>query len=95
MGPLEVVIFQLQAFKTTLPLGCRSPPPPPRRLLEEEEIVVEPVSESHREAVRSLGATAPVETAGGYQALATVMTGSLRRPRRDVPVGVKLTTFGK
>jgi hypothetical protein len=95
MGPLEVVIFRLQAFKTTLPLGCRSPPPPPRRLLEEEEIVVEPVSESHREAARSLGAPAPAETAGGYQALATVMTGSLRRPRRDVPEGVKLTTFGK
>jgi hypothetical protein len=57
--------------------------------------VVEPVSESHREAARSLGAAAPADTAGGYQALATVMTGSLRRPRRDVPEGVKLTTFGK
>ncbi len=95
IGPLEVIIFQLRAFKTISPLGCRSPPPPPRRLLEEEEIVVEPASESHREAARSLGATASVETAGGYQALATVMTGSLRRPRRDVPEGVKLTTFGK
>jgi hypothetical protein len=95
MGPLEMFILRLQAFKTTSPLGCRSPPPPPRRLLEEEEIVVEPVSESHREAARSLGVTAPAETAGGYQALATVMTGSLRRPRRDVPEGVKLTTFGK
>jgi hypothetical protein len=42
-----------------------------------------------------LGATASVETAGGYQALATVMTGSLRRPRRDVSEGVKMTTFGK
>jgi hypothetical protein len=95
MGPLGVFILLLQAFKTTSPLGCRSPPPPPRRLLEEEEIVVEPVSESHREAARSLGATAAVETAGGYQALATVMTGSLRRPRRDVSEGVKLATFGK
>jgi hypothetical protein len=57
--------------------------------------VVEPESESHREAARSLGATAPAEIAGGYQALATVMTGSLRRPRRDVPEGVKMTTFGK
>jgi hypothetical protein len=57
--------------------------------------VVEPVSESHREAARSLGATAPAEVAGGYQALATVMTGSLRRPRREAPEGVKLTTFGK
>jgi hypothetical protein len=95
MGPLEVFILRLQAFKTTSPLGCRSPPPPPRRLLEEEEIVVEPASESHREAARSLGATASMETAGGYQALATVMTGSLRRPRRDVPEGVKMTTFGK
>jgi hypothetical protein len=57
--------------------------------------VVEPESESHREAARSLGAAAPVETAGGYQALATVMTGSLRRPRRDIPEGVKMTTFGK
>jgi hypothetical protein len=90
-----VVIFQLQALKTISLLGCRSPPPPPRRLLEEDEIVVEPVSESHREAARSLGAAASVETAGGYQALATVMTGSLRRPRRDVPEGVKMTTFGK
>ncbi len=90
-----MVIFQRQAFKTISLLGCRSPPPPPRRLLEEEEIVVDPVSESHREAARSLGATASVETAGGYQALATVMTGSLRRPRRDAPEGVKLTTFGK
>ncbi len=95
MGPLGVFILLPQTFKTTSPLGCRSPPPPPRRLLEEEEIVVEPASESHREAARSLGATAPVETAGGYQALATVMTGSLRRPRRDVSEGVKLTTFGK
>ncbi len=95
MGPLGVFILLLQAFKTTSPLGCRSPPPPPRRLLEEEEIVVESVFESHREAARSLGATASVETAGGYQALATVMTGSLRRPRRDVSEGVKLTTFGK
>jgi hypothetical protein len=94
-GLLKVVIFQRQAFKTISRLGCRSPPPPPRRLLEEDEIVVEPVSESHREAARSLGATAPVETAGGYHALATVMTGSLRRPRRDVPEGVKMTTFGK
>ncbi len=76
-------------------LGYRSPPPPPRRQLEEDEIVVEPVSESHREAARSLGAAVPGETAGGYQALATVMTGSLRRPRRDVPEGVKMTTFGK
>ncbi len=90
-----MLVFRLQAFKTILPPGCRSPPPPPRRLLEEEEIVVEPVSESHREAARSLGATVSVEAAGGYQALATVMTGSLRRPRRDVPEGVKLTTFGK
>ncbi len=57
--------------------------------------MVEPVSESHREAARSLGAAVPVETAGGYQALATVMTGSLRRPRREVSEGVKLTTFGK
>ncbi len=57
--------------------------------------MVESVSESHREAARSLGAAAPVETAGGYQALATVMTGSLRRPRRDVPEGVKMTIFGK
>ncbi len=84
-----------QAFKTIFRLGYRSPPPPPRRLLEEDEIVVEPESESHREAARSLGAAAPVETAGSYQALATVMTGSLRRPRRDVPEGVKMTTFGK
>ncbi len=89
-----MVIF-LQAFKTISLLGCRSPPPPLRRLLEEDEIVVEPASESHREAARSLGAIVPVETAGGYQALATVMTGSLRRPRRDVPEGVKMTTFGK
>ncbi len=95
MGPLEVLISRLQAFKTVSPSGCRSPPPPPRRLLEEDEIVVEPVSESHREAARSLGATATMETAGGYQALATVMTGSLRRPRRDIPEGVKMTTFGK
>ncbi len=57
--------------------------------------MVEPVSESHREAARSLGAAAAVETAGGYQALATMMTGSLRRPRRDIPEGVKMTTFGK
>ncbi len=57
--------------------------------------MVEPESESHREAARSLGATSPVEVAGGYQALATVMTSSLRRPRRDVPEGVKMTTFGK
>ncbi len=57
--------------------------------------MVEPVSESHREAARSLGAAVPVETAGGYQALATVMTGSLRRPRRDASEGVKMTTFGK
>ncbi len=57
--------------------------------------MVEPESESHREAARSLGAAAPVETTGGYQALATVMTGSLRRPRRDIPEGVKMTTFGK
>ncbi len=57
--------------------------------------MVEPESEPHREAARSLGAAAPVETAGGYQALATVMTGSLRRPRRDIPEGVKMTTFGK
>jgi hypothetical protein len=90
-----VVIFQRQAFKTISLLGYRSPPPPPRRLLEEDEIVVEPESESHREAARSLGAGASGETAGGYQALATVMTGSLRRPRRDVPEGVKMTTFGK
>jgi hypothetical protein len=90
-----MVIFQRQAFKTISLLGYRSPPPPPRRLLEEDEIVVEPASESHREAARTLGATAPVETAGGYQALATVMTGSLRRPRRDIPEGVKMTTFGK
>jgi hypothetical protein len=78
-----------------LRLGYRSPPPPPRRQLEDDEIVVEPESESHREAARSLGAPVPVETAGGYQALATVMTGSLRRPRREVSEGVKLTTFGK
>jgi hypothetical protein len=57
--------------------------------------MVEPESESHREAARSLGVSAPVEAAGSYQALATVMTGSLRRPRRDVPEGVKMTTFGK
>ncbi len=57
--------------------------------------MVEPESESHREAARSLGAPVPGETAGGYQALATVMTGSLRRPRREVSEGVKLTTFGK
>ncbi len=76
-------------------LGYRSPPPPPRRQLEEDEIVVEPASDSHREAARALGAAAPVESAGGYQALATVMTGSLRRPRREVPEGVKMTTFGK
>ncbi len=76
-------------------LGYRSPPPPPRRQLEDDEIVVEPESESHREAARSLGAPVPVETTGGYQALATVMTGSLRRPRREVSEGVKLTTFGK
>ncbi len=87
--------FPASAFKTISRLGYRSPPPPPRRQLEEDEILVEPVSESHREAARSLGAAAPVETAGGYQALATVMTGSLRRPRRDVPEGVKMTTFGK
>ncbi len=85
----------MSAFKTIFRLGYRSPPPPPRRQLEEDEIVVEPVSESHREAARSLGAAATVETAGGYQALATVMTGSLRRPRREAPEGVKLTTFGK
>jgi hypothetical protein len=78
-----------------LRLGYRSPPPPPRRQLEDDEIVVEPESESHREAARSLGAPVPAETAGGYQALATVMTGSLRRPRREVSEGVKLTTFGK
>jgi hypothetical protein len=57
--------------------------------------VVEPVSESHREAARSLGAAAPADSAGGYQVLATVMTGSLRRPRRDISEGVKMTTFGK
>jgi hypothetical protein len=57
--------------------------------------VVEPESASHREAARSLGAPVPTEAAGGYQALATVMTGSLRRPRREVSEGVKLTTFGK
>jgi serine/threonine protein kinase HipA of HipAB toxin-antitoxin module len=57
--------------------------------------MVEPVSESHREAARSLGTAAPADAAGGYQALAKVMTGSLRRPRRDVSEGVKMTTFGK
>ncbi len=57
--------------------------------------MVEPVSESHREAARSLGAAAPADSAGGYQVLATVMTGSLRRPRRDISEGVKMTTFGK
>jgi hypothetical protein len=75
-------------------LGCRSPPPP-RRRLDEEEIIVEPVLESHRKAARSLGAAAPADASSGYQSLATVMTGSLRRPRRDVSEGVKLTTFGK
>ena len=78
-----------------LRLGYRSPPPPPRRQLQDDEIVVEPESESHREAARSLGAPVPTEAAGGYQALATVMTGSLRRPRREISEGVKLTTFGK
>jgi hypothetical protein len=84
---LRWLFSNVKLFKTISLLGCRSPPPPPRRLLEEDEIVVEPASESHREAARTLGAAVPVETAGGYQALATVMTGSLRRPRRDIPEG--------
>jgi hypothetical protein len=52
--------------------------------LHRGEIATEPLSESWLGAVRSLGVGAPADSAGGYQALATVETGSVRRPRREI-----------
>jgi hypothetical protein len=42
------------------------------------------VSESRLGAARSLGVGAPADAAGGYQALATVETGTTRQSRREI-----------